>query len=676
MSDTPQDDAEVAPAAREFLTVVFKYKFAILATFVAVVLTVGLGSFLMAPVYEVDARLLVKFGRENIYTSEVGDNPERIVTVNTEEILNSEVAILTSRDLLRQVVTEMTVEALYPGMTGERSAETAIDDAIDALAGELEVDAVRKSNVIEIRLEHRDPDVAQRTLVHLVEGFTERHLLAFSDPRSSYFEGQLEVYKTRLQNAQTRLEDFKQQTGVFSLPEQRTLLLTQRSELDSTLKTAESRINELRHGIAALTAQLAGIEPDVPLSTENERYRSIDDAKNQLLTLRLREQELLRVYTERNQLVVSVRQEMAIVEKFVAQMEGDIKSRVRTGQNIVYLDLQRDLLRLQGELPAQEARASSLRSQLAQLNVGIPTLDQQQNDIDNLTRELSVSDRNYLAYQERVEGARILDELNRQRSASISVIQAPTVPTRPVRPRKALNLALAAMVGLLGGLALAFANELTSQSLSTPESVERRLGLRVLTTVMDRKLVMEDEMVQLHQQLSAVLQRGPASVVQFMASRECEGTSSIAREFARVAAQRFGQRVLLLSFDTVLGAIAPGPVQTGFQGTGRMTASVLPSEVTYAAQAVDPMLAAATWDGIRRSHDLVIVDAPPATKSTEGLTLGAQVDGVILVVEADATRWPVALRTKKNILRSGGRLLGVVFNRRRHYIPAFLYDWL
>lgn len=107
-----------------------------------------------------------------------------------------------------------------------------------------------------------------------------------------------------------------------------------------------------------------------------------------------------------------------------------------------------------------------------------------------------------------------------------------------------------------------------------------------------------------------------------------------------------------------------------------MTASVLPSEVTYAAQAVDPMLAAATWDGIRRSHDLVIVDAPPATKSTEGLTLGAQVDGVILVVEADATRWPVALRTKKNILRSGGRLLGVVFNRRRHYIPAFLYDWL
>ena len=56
-----------------------------------------------------------------------------------------------------------------------------------------------------------------------------------------------------------------------------------------------------------------------------------------------------------------------------------------------------------------------------------------------------------------------------------------------------------------------------------------------------------------------------------------------------------------------------------------------------------------------------------------GLAVSSQVDGVILVVEAERTRWPVAASVKESIERGGGRLLGVVFNKRRHYIPAFIY---
>jgi Mrp family chromosome partitioning ATPase len=74
--------------------------------------------------------------------------------------------------------------------------------------------------------------------------------------------------------------------------------------------------------------------------------------------------------------------------------------------------------------------------------------------------------------------------------------------------------------------------------------------------------------------------------------------------------------------------------------------------------------------------DLVLIDSPPATLYPDGLSIVNKVDGVVLVVAAEDTRWPVAESVKDQITRSGGRLLGMVFNKRRFYIPEFIYKRL
>jgi uncharacterized protein involved in exopolysaccharide biosynthesis len=325
--------------------------------------------------------------------------------------------------------------------------------------------------------------MAARSLNLLVDYFKEKHLQAYSDPKSSYLEEQLAAYEQRLKQSQDRFEAFKQKNRVFSLEEQRTLLLTQRAELDSGLKATQSQIKEVQKRISSVTRLLQTVSPDVPLSTETERYRSVDDAKGQLLALQLKEQELLRKFTASNQLVVSVRREMEIVRTFINRQEQDIKNRMQTGQNIVYQDLEREMNRLQAELPSQEAKAASLGRQIAQLDLQIPTLDMTEMELGNLKRDMAVNDRNYRIYVEKVEDARILENLNRQKSANISVIQQATVPVEPVRPRKLLNIVLGLILGALAGLGIAFVTEFSAQGLSTPGSVERLLGLPVLTTI-------------------------------------------------------------------------------------------------------------------------------------------------------------------------------------------------
>ena len=76
---------------------------------------------------------------------------------------------------------------------------------------------------------------------------------------------------------------------------------------------------------------------------------------------------------------------------------------------------------------------------------------------------------------------------------------------------------------------------------------------------------------------------------------------------------------------------------------------------------------------MRDSYDYVLLDAPPVHGFSECRVLCAKVDGVVLVIESGKTRRYVALSCKKRVEDAGGKLLGVVVNKRRYYIPDFIY---
>jgi protein-tyrosine kinase len=206
------------------------------------------------------------------------------------------------------------------------------------------------------------------------------------------------------------------------------------------------------------------------------------------------------------------------------------------------------------------------------------------------------------------------------------------------------------------------------------------------------ELSMEEEMLRLHQHLDILLPDVKHKLVQFIGTRQGEGASTVANEFARVSAARFGQRVLLLDGDPYKAPQAsPHAVQMDDRGAtaspnrdpddlapyqignANLFVGTVPHGRGSATQAAGSPPADAFWERLRQRFDLVLVDSLPAATSADGLAISSNVDGVILVVEAENTRWPVAENLKDSILRSGGKVLGIVFNKRRHYIPDFIY---
>jgi capsular exopolysaccharide synthesis family protein len=74
--------------------------------------------------------------------------------------------------------------------------------------------------------------------------------------------------------------------------------------------------------------------------------------------------------------------------------------------------------------------------------------------------------------------------------------------------------------------------------------------------------------------------------------------------------------------------------------------------------------------------DFVILDAPPATSFSEARVICRKMDGVVLVLGSGTTRRQVALKAKKEIEEAGGKVLGVVLNRRKFHIPTWIYERL
>ena len=476
---------------RDSLTVLFKHKYKILITFLVTVAVVTAGSFLIAPSYEAKSTLLVKFGREYLYRPEIGERNADIrslIPLNQEEVINSEIQILSSQDLIEKVIKTIKVENLYPSLAADPPSRIPLlAAAIHTFEKNLTVKGIEKSNVIQVSFQHSDPAMAAKVVNLLVDSLREKHLSVYSDPKSSFLEQQLGAFELRLRESQNRLEEFKQKHRVYSLEEQRTLLLRQRTDLDTALKTAQNQANELAKKLSTLKGQTKNVSKDIPHFTETERYKIIDDAKSQLLSLRLKEQELVRKYKETSELVVNVRKEIEIVRSFIKQQEEELQAKVRTGPNVVYQDLEREMIKTEADLSSQEAKVDTLRGQVSQLDRDLQSLDRKENELENLKRELSSNEKNYKVYLEKVEEARISDDLNHQKMATLSVVQIASVPAKPIKPKKAFNVLVSVVLGAVAGLGFAVFAKYTDQSLSTPDNVERRLGLPVLASVMYKK---------------------------------------------------------------------------------------------------------------------------------------------------------------------------------------------
>ena len=218
--------------------------------------------------------------------------------------------------------------------------------------------------------------------------------------------------------------------------------------------------------------------------------------------------------------------------------------------------------------------------------------------------------------------------------------------------------------------------------------------LRSPDTFAIQKLYSESELLTLAQNIAARLPNPDQNVIQFIGSRMGEGTSTLIREFALATAQHSTKPVLLIEadfkqpcqnqafaieakppLDYVLkerkpldGVISQVDNTNLFLGT--LSYKVLRSLPERSFNESEDI-----WSSAREQFSLILIDSSPVNASADSLAICKSVDGVVLVIEAEKTRSAVVQDVKNQILMREGNILGIVFTKRKFYIPKFVYKF-
>jgi uncharacterized protein involved in exopolysaccharide biosynthesis len=487
-------------AAGELLAILARGKWTVLVVFAGVAGLATWSTLRTRAVFEAESSLMVRIGREYIYRPEVG-RTETARIPSLSEMVNSEVEILSSRDLAEQVVRELGVERLYPEIVElVADPQLAIDMAVLRFRKAASIRPVLESSVIKVGFEHEVPQLAADAVNLLVEHFRDKHVEVFGEERASRLESQLETRVAHLAEVERELAEFKRANGVFDLDEQRSLLLDRRERLDQALQTIEVELAGLR-----LSAGPAGqAEPeDVPelpphlrpeMKEELLRQRAdlelalrgfeppvsdrlVEQASLRLLDLELEEGRLLRDYSPSNRKVQSVQAEIQRVRGFLEQAEtraGVYDEARRVERQARSQEITSEIARLTGEIELlvreeeRQARIEARRSiqvleiqradhlaRLAAVGAEVRALDQQEQPLRRLERELASAEAATQIYRERVDEARITDELDREKRINVRVIEKAAAPVAPSGLPRNLKLAVGGLVGLIAGIGAA-----------------------------------------------------------------------------------------------------------------------------------------------------------------------------------------------------------------------------
>jgi polysaccharide biosynthesis protein PslE len=470
----------VEATPRSLLNVVFRHRVKFIAA-VAICLFLAAAYCLLAtPKYRSSAELLVRFGSGQQTRLAAGVTPE--ITAQQQErkeIVNSQIALLYSHDLLADVLRAVGIARIYPSLTADTPQDLE-NKAIDQLAHDLGADGGKDSDVIELSLLNPDPAMAAEALHVVIDKFQKREASVYQSQQLPFLQDQLQQARTALTASRNAVEAFKTDTGISSLDEERSLILRQRSETQQKLVQHISAEQEAEQRYQRIEEALKKLPYEITLANEADRFKPVDDARERLSELRQREYDMGLNYRDTSVPIVNLRKQIGFAEDELTRLSKQGVARLRTGPNPVYQDLQKAALTAAGDQAAAAGARKPLENELDRLDARLDELGKKTGKLNELELQQQVDEENFRNYLQGVESARLTNDLNREGITSVAMVQEPTTSNKIAQPRVTMIMAIALLLGIAIGIAISFFAELTDEAFSMPNQIESVIGVPVL----------------------------------------------------------------------------------------------------------------------------------------------------------------------------------------------------
>lgn len=473
VSSRESEHREVAAILSHLREVVRRQWSTFFAVFMMSAVAVQALAFVWPATYEARAAVLLRKARMSAGVDSDPTAPTTVMadTVSEEEV-NSEIAILTSREVLDKTVSVAGLDRLPPPLYVRilfaplRAYEwayawwhqvplpSAEERARTGLGNSISVVRQRDSNVLVVAYQAGDPRFAEVVLDQLLREYLDRHVAVHGMlDIKPFFSSQAELLRQEVEKAQQNLASLKSSVDVIDFGTERELLLRQLTDL---------RQEELllRRQLAELDARLATVSDG--LHTENEwmptsatlkpEGQGTDQMRAELLRLEIEQIGLESRFTDDSPLVRENKAKLDAARRALESERNALARESTSGLNPSMVSLRQEEARLARDRAGTRRRLSVVQRQVASQRERLLALDTKTAEADRLDLDLDSAKQRYLMYLQRTERARMDEALDLSRVTNVSVVQQANAAMKPVRPRRLITALLGIGVGVVVAL--------------------------------------------------------------------------------------------------------------------------------------------------------------------------------------------------------------------------------
>jgi uncharacterized protein involved in exopolysaccharide biosynthesis len=495
-SDWGPTHRETGVALRGIAHVLFKRKVFLLLFFMATLASASVVALLLQPQYQATAQLMVsQIGDRNLDGTPIpvaGAAAQR--SGNSEEERTARaVEILTGRTLAELVVRSIGADVIYPrrggGVSSDAETSAHFDTAVENVRRNLQASISGKSSWITLAFRHPDAAMSARVVNEFAVRYLERFTGMRRNPQTETFvQEQVKVLKDQLDRATAALEEFKGSHRIaVSARDDQDAALRQLSTVQTESASLEGREAELASRLDSLRGQASRAHAALAKGRSGPGHLSATGAaglKERLAALEVREDEMSQAYTVQYPPLQSLRAEITALRARVAETEIDAAAGdTPSADDATVRYLNEEMLRTESELVSLRAKRAAQAPQLTVIHARIGEIDQIQAEYTRLQQQVQVAQDNYRLYLASAEQARIGKAMDEDKIADLRVVEAARIPGRPEPSKAPLIIALAAFMGLVGGVAIVMLQNLLWGGLETVEDVETHLDMPVLASV-------------------------------------------------------------------------------------------------------------------------------------------------------------------------------------------------